>query len=118
MLSRKEKLILKNLNDEYGSNSSCLISVDRLRYNLIGSKKIYATEVEKILVALEDQNFLETIKSNRQGEELYCVTLHLKGKHYLVENEKELRAFKLKIWLAVLGACVSFIVGRLLFVLF
>ena len=74
--------------------------------------------MEKILVSLEEQNFLEAIKSTRQGEELYCVTLHLKGRHYVIENEKALRAFKFKILLAVLGACVSFIVGRLLFILF
>ena len=52
------------------------------------------------------------------GEEIYCVTLKLKGKHYLIENENALRAMKFRVLVAVLGAIASFIMGKLLFMLF
>ena len=118
MLKRKEKFILKNLNEECGSGNSCLITLKRLALTPSGHKKITEQELEKILVALEEQNFLDAVKSTRMGEEIYCVTLKLKGKHYLIENENALRAMKFRVLVAVLGAIASFIMGKLLFMLF
>lgn len=118
MLSRKEKNILKILNDECGENKSCLIKNDKLKTMPSGSKKITDAELEKILAGLEEQNYLDSVKSKKQGEEINCITLHLKGKHYLLENSRAMLNLKYKVLFAVIGAVASFIVGKILFAVF
>lgn len=118
MLSRKEKFILKILNDTSNKSSSCLITPKRLTKTPSGNKNLSESELDKILQGLEDQNYLDVVKTTRLNEEIYCITLYQKGKNYLMENERTMRALKYKILLAVVGAFVSFIAGRLLFILF
>ena len=45
MLTRKEKFILKNLNEECGSGNSCLITLKRLALTPSGHKKITEQEL-------------------------------------------------------------------------
>lgn len=118
MLSRVEKFILKTLNDNCGKSNSCLTSVKRLVKLPSGSKDLSEQELDKILQDLEDQNYIDYVKTLRGNEEIYCVTLHRKGRNYLMEDKRNMRTLKFRILVAVLGACASFIAGRLLFILF
>ena len=118
MLKKGEELVLKVILDNAYNNESCLISKESI-VAFIGDEKIVSLDnVESVLSSLYSNDYIDLLLSSRKGEKLYCITLLKKGKNYAYEKKREIKMIKNKILLAIVGALVSFIVGRILVVLF
>lgn len=118
MLSIKQKLILKTLNDNSNKNGGLLISKEVISSLVQPLRKITPEAVERILVSLSIGGYVEYVKTYRKTSEVYCVTITEKGKNYKVEERAQIQGFLNKLAVSVLCAVVSFVLGRILFVLF
>ncbi len=118
MLSSEEKLVLKVLNDNCGKRNACIISPENV-VAFVGREKLVNVEnLGKILSDLEYEDYLDAVFCYRDETPFYCVRMHKKGKNYVLENKKQFRELRNRILIAVVCACVSFIVGRILILVF
>lgn len=118
MLKKTEMEILRALNGSKNDKDTCLLSPKELVELCSPKYKIDEITALNALKKLENEDCLDIIYSTGKGKPVYCITLHPKGVNYLAERRKSYSAIKFKIFLAVLGAVVSFIAGRLLYYLF
>ncbi len=118
MLNYSQRSVLKVINDHCIKRDSCLISPSNLIAFINQPKKVNKDNINSILQSLDSGDYVDVILTTQNGEPIYCITLKKKGKNYKQEYQNEISAIKNRIILAVLGACVSFIVGRILVLIF
>ena len=118
MLNKGEEQILKVIIDNAYEGNTCLISKSALIAFIGNEKLVNENNVENIINGLYANDYIDFILSNQREERVYCITLLKKGKNYNEVKKREFIAIRNKILLAVLGAVVSFIVGRILLLLF
>ena len=117
MLNKKEILLLKVLSDN-AVNFSCLMTLDCIVAFASNLKILNDKNVKEVLLSLQSKDFLEYVITEKDSEKLYGITLLKKGKNYKLEQKKETAIIKRKVFLAVLGGVISFIVGRILIAIF
>lgn len=118
MLSKKERIILKIINDNCTQRSSCLISKENLIAFAGNVKLVNENNIESVLFSLINGEYVEIVTSKKEEKILYCITLKYKGKNYKEVYKKSIDGLKNKIFIAILCACISFIVGKILVFLF
>ncbi len=118
MLKKSEELVLKVIKDNALSNDSTLISKESIVAFIGNEKLVDVSSVESAVKTLYAGDYIDMLLTSKHGEEIYLITLLKKGKNYDVEKKGEIRKIKNKILLAIVGALVSFIVGRILILLF
>ena len=117
MLNSTQKAVLKVVNDHCQNRDSCLILPSKI-VAFVGSKKISENNVFEILKGLESAGYIDLILTTAKDGDMYCITITNKGRNYKEEYKKSLNAIKFRLLLALLSACVSFLVGRILVLLF
>lgn len=117
MLNFSQKAVLKVINDHCQNRESCLISPSQI-VAFVGSKKLSLNNVYEVLKSLENGGYIDLILTTAKDGDIYCITLTNKGRSYKQEYQKNLSALKFRLLLALLSAIVSFIVGRILVLLF
>lgn len=118
MLSKKEKEALKIINAACLSRNSCLIVPEETAAVFDAKLKVDTDGVVKILETLNKGGYIDCILAENVGRTVYCVTLLSKGKNYLDEKKDYLKQLYSRLIIAAACAGVSFIVGRLLYVIF
>ncbi len=118
MLKKHEEKVLKVISDNAFEGNTCLISKSALLAFIGNDKIINENTIDDIINSLYTSDYIDYILSMQKGETVYCITLLKKGKNYKEVKKKEVNVVKNKILLAVVGAIVSFIVGRILLLLF
>ncbi|MBO5888725.1 MAG: hypothetical protein J6Q58_01130 [Clostridia bacterium] len=118
MLKKEDESVLKVISDNAFSGESCLISKESIVAFVNNEKLVNDTNVEEILKNLYANDYIDLLLSSKKGETFYCITLLKRGKNYKEEKRAEISKVKNKILLAVIGAIVSFIVGRILIAIF
>ncbi len=118
MLSKKQLHLLKIIKDNSVDNGSCLLSAPILSELCSTRVKISVSEVEKTVIALVVKGYIDVINTVKGKEPFYCITLTDKGKNYQAEHLEDVREIKFKLMLATVGAVLSFLVGRILFMIF
>ncbi len=118
MLKKGEELVLKVILDNAYNNESCLISKESIIAFASKTDLVNENNVENILSTLYSNDYIDLLLSNKKGEKLYCITLLKRGKSYKEEKRREIKLVRNKILLAVIGALISFVVGRILVALF
>lgn len=118
MLTYQEKLVMEYLFKKCAKSGNCLISLQEIILSLSHKKKFTEARLKDILFSLQQEDYFDIIYSDRQGESVMVITLHLKGKGYPREKIQNNRQIKYKILLAFLGAILSFIVGKILYLIF
>ena len=117
MLKINQKAVLKVINDHCAIRDSCLLTPSAI-VAFVKSKNVNEVNLFEILKSLEDGGYLDVIVTNSTGGEMYCITLTSKGRNYIQEYNKSVNSIKFRLLLAFLSAVVSFIVGRILVLLF
>jgi hypothetical protein len=117
MLSKKQRVVLKIINDNSESGNS-LLSVPLISAFSQNYKRLSNEEVEKIIVSLSARGYIEVINTFKKDEPYYCITLTSKGLNYKAEFLEDVKDLRLKLTITALGAVVSFIIGRILFMIF
>ncbi len=118
MLKKSEELVLKVIKDNAFSNDSTLISKESIVAFIGDEKAVNISNIESLLKTLYASDYIDMLLTSKHGEEIYLITLLKKGKNYDLEKKGEISKIKNKILLAIVGALVSFIVGRILIALF
>ena len=118
MLKKSDESVLKVINDNAFKEESCLISKESIVAFVGNEKLVNSNNVEEILNRLYASDYIDLLLSSKKDEKFYCITLLKRGKNFKEEKKKEFNNIKNKILLAMLGALVSFIVGRILIAIF
>lgn len=85
---------------------------------IINDQKISQNRLEKVMTELSQDGYFELVYSNRKGEEVYCITLTLKGRGFLREQKKFKRNVLFRVGFTVVLAVLSFIIGLILKAIF
>ena len=118
MLKKSYESVLKVISDNAFKEESCLISKENIVAFVGDGNLVNDSNVEEILKYLYVNDYIDLVFSSKKDEKFYCITLLKRGKNYKEEKRAEISKVKNKILLAVIGAIVSFIVGRILIAIF
>ena len=118
MLTRNEDKIMFAVYSACKEKTSALLSPDDILSMANVRGEVSYDGLEKILEALEYDDYFDLIRSDRKGEKVYCITLHEKGQGYKRQKTIVKRNVGFKVTLAVIGGLVSFAIGLLLKAIF
>ena len=109
MLKKSEELVLKVISDNAYKGESCLMSLSSVVEFIGNQKLVNEKNVFSIINDLYESEYIDLITTIKNDEKLYLFTLL---------KVKEIRSVKNRIVLSIICACISFIVGRILIVIF
>ena len=96
---------------EYGRG---LVAPADLLKLLPKKEKCTEEKLEKILKALELDDYFEMISSDRKGEKMYVITLHPNGFAFKRSSVQMRRDLFFKVSWTILSAILAFLVGLLM----
>lgn len=114
MLSRREEKVMDEIYALCKKDGKCLISAADFTRLFPVNARLSEAATEKILQALKEEDYAETLYSRRKGEKMYLFTLRAKGYCYPREKENKKRDRALLVLKSVASAIVAFLVGHLL----
>lgn len=118
MLSKKQLELLKIIKDNAQESGSCLLSLPIICELLSSRVRTSPEEVERLIISLSVKGYVDVINTYKKQQPFYCISLTKKGKNYQAEHREDVKEVRFKLTLAIVGAVLSFIVGRVLFILF
>lgn len=117
MLNKTERAIMTVIYEKCLSSGACIISTAEIKAKL-KSRALSDLKIKTVLRSLELDDYYVLTLCDKNGEEFFCVNLLAKGYAFRRETEQARRAFIYKIFLACLTALVTYVVGRILFLIF
>lgn len=119
MLNKKTKALMKAVYQKaVEKDGTCLISQNDLLGAMSYSMQFKKSDLNLCLKALVSEGYIEMISTEKKGEDYYCITLQKPGYDFAYQLAKEKRQIKMKIIFTVCGALGSFVIGRILYMLF
>lgn len=113
MLTKSEAAVMNEVYSRCKGKSSVLVCPTDL-LNGIKGKRINSSRLEKMLIALSQDGYLDMIYSDRHGETVYCLSLTEKGNAYGRERKVFKRNLVFRLALSVTFAVISFLIGLIL----
>lgn len=118
MLSRKEKLIMQYILKQSGNRDTCLLLPIDIEHALAPKYNVNQIEAQALLDGLVQENYINLVNSDKNGELIYCISILPKGKSFHREQNNAK-----KYWLSAVGrtivlAILSFVVGVILKAIF
>lgn len=118
MLTKNEDKIMGAIYAACAGKTSCLLSPDDI-LSMAGVRgAVSYGALDKILEALEYDDYFELILSDRRGEKVYCISLKEKGLSYRRQKVQQKRNLGYRLAVTVALALVSFLVGLILRAIF
>ena len=118
MLTKSEKAVMGYIYQKCQNKKSCLTSFQEIILSLSHKLKLTESKVKEIVKSLEQDDYFDLIYTNKNGEQILVITLHPKGIAYPREVVQSSRQLKYKIILATFGAVLSFVIGKILYLVF
>ena len=118
MLSRKEKIIMHYILSVSSGKSTCLLSPLDLQHALEPRYSTNNIEVQALLEGLAQENYINLVNSDKNGELIYCITILQKGKSFNREQKNIRKSWSTAIIRTILLAVLSFVVGLILKMIF
>lgn len=118
MLSKKQRTVLKIITDNSSDGKNSLLSAPLISAFSEPYGKLSNEEVDKTMVSLVARGYVEVINTFKKDEAYYCITLTDKGVNYKAEYKEDVKDIRLKLLITSLGAVMSFLIGRILFMIF
>lgn len=118
MLSRKEKLIMHYILKESGNRDTCLLSPIDVEHAVAPKYSINHVEIQALLEGLVQENYINLVNSDKNGELIYCISILPKGKSFHREQKNIKKGWVGAAVRTVLLAILSFIVGLILKAIF
>ena len=118
MLSKKEKLILEYILRMSGDNDTCLLSPLDIEHSVEPKFSINQVESQALLEGLVQENYINLVNSDKNGELIYCISVLPKGKSFHREQKNIKKSWVLNIGKTVILAILSFIIGIILKAIF
>ena len=114
MLNRRESEVMQAVYSLCREDGRCLVAPADLLKLLPKKEKCTEEKLEKILKALELDDYFEMISSDRKGEKMYVITLHPNGFAFKRSSEQMRRDLFFKVSWTILSAILAFLVGLLM----
>ena len=118
MLSRKEKLIMQYILKESGNKDTCLLLPIDIEHAVAPRYTITQIESQALLDGLVQENYINLVNSDKNGELIYCISILPKGKSFHREQHNIKKSWISAVVKTVLLAILSFIVGVILKAIF
>lgn len=121
MLKKNERVFAGVLFGRFagGENGNKLLIGYNSLFSVVSQKlKVDESEFKSILKTLENEDYIEVIYTDRHGEPFLYITLKKRGACFKREQKENRRSLLFRLFLAVLSAIVTFVFGRLLYLLF
>ena len=118
MLSRKEKLIMQYILKESGNKDTCLLLPIDIEHAVAPRYTINQIESQALLDGLVQENYINLVNSDKNGELIYCISILPKGKSFHREQHNIKKSWISAVVKTVLLAILSFIVGVILKAIF
>ncbi|PWM71807.1 MAG: hypothetical protein DBX59_07945 [Bacillota bacterium] len=118
MLTKNEDKIMNAIYGACTGKTCCLLSPDDI-LSMAGVRgAVGYGALDKILQALEYDDYFELILSDRRGEKVYCITLKERGLSYRRQKVMAKRNLGYRLAVTVAFAFLSFLLGLLLKAIF
>ena len=120
MLNKRDKALMKVIYKRAIANADETFvarPIDLLN-DIPYTSDFSCSELESTIEALSLDDYFEYKEVNDDGENAYKFVLHTKGHAFIREIESEQRAIKFKVVLSVAGVIGTFILGRVLALIF
>jgi DNA-binding MarR family transcriptional regulator len=118
MLTRKEKKIMQYILKESGNRDTCLLLPLDIQHALAPKFSVNSIELQALLDGLVQENYINLVNSDKNGELIYCVNILPKGKSFHREQKNIKKSWVGAVVRTVLLAILSFVVGILLKAIF
>ena len=118
MLSRKEKIVLKYILKESGNRDTCLLLPLDFEHALAPKYNFNQIELQGILDGLVQDNYINLVNSDKNGELIYCISILPKGKSFHREQKHVKKTWVGAVIRTILLAILSFVVGLILKAIF
>ena len=114
MLNKQENEVMRAVFSLCADSGRCLATPTEILHLLPAREKCSEEKLDKILRALELDEYFELLTTDRKGEKMYVITLSHSGFAYRRESAKLKRDVAYKLFWAILSAVLAFLVGALL----
>lgn len=111
MLTLKEKYVMEYLYQRCMGKKSSLITPREVISFVADKYVMYPGELEKIMTNLSFDNYIDLVKSDKQGEPIFCISLKMKGEGFHRELSNNKRSWMYYIGRTILLALLAGIIG-------
>lgn len=118
MLSKKEKKIMQYILEESGNRDTCLLLPIDFVHALAPKYNINHIELQALLDGLVQENYINLVNSDKNGELIYCVSILPKGKSFHREQKNVKKTWVGAVIKTVLLAVLSFVITMILKAIF
>ena len=118
MLSRKEKMLMQYILKESGNKDTCLLLPIDIEHALAPKYSINQIEAQAILDGLVQENYINLVYSDKNGELIYCISILPKGKSFYREQKNTKKSWAGAVVRTILLAILSFVMGLILKAIF
>ena len=118
MLSRKEKMIMQYILKESGNKDTCLLLPIDIEHAVAPKYSINQIEAQALLDGLVQENYINLVNSDKNGELIYCISILPKGKSFYREQKNAKKSWGGAVIRTILLAILSFVVGIILKAIF
>ena len=114
MLSKKEKILMKYILKQSGNRDTCLLLPIDIEHALAPKYTVHQIEAQALLEGLVQENYINLVNSDKNGELIYCISILPKGKSFHREEHNTKKTWINAVIRTILLAILSFTVGVIL----
>ena len=89
MLSKNEKIVMQYLYTKCIGKGTALLSGMDISTALYPSIDLNINEIDEIIKNLVLENYISVVNSDKNGREIYCITLNAKGKSFTASGNTQ-----------------------------
>lgn len=101
-----------------GKRDTCLLLPIDIEHALAPKYNINDNETQALLDGLVQENYINLVNSDKNGELIYCISILPKGKSFYREQHNVKKSWITAVVRTVLLAILSFVVGIILKLIF
>ncbi len=118
MLNKREKYIMGYIYRACSEKGVCILPQDEVFEAVQQRFQLGKQEIDGLLRCLEMDDYIDVVRTEKDGAQYYCITLHFKGKGYLRELQNYRRQIYFKVVLTVATALLGVVLTKMLLSLF
>ncbi len=109
---------MKHLLTVCAEKDTCLLTPLDLCHVFDPKYTVKEIELQSLLDGLSQENYINVVNSDKNGELIYCITILAKGKAFVREEKNIKKTWGVAITRTIILAIISFIVGIILKAIF
>lgn len=118
MLNKKENAVMTFLFSQCKKNGACLLTEQEIILGVSHKVKLSESALKNTVESLAQDGYVDVVYSDKNGEKVLVIKLLNRGNSYPREKVQQARNVKFKIFWTVVGAGISFILGKILLYIF